>query len=252
VSAQKNSLTVDDFSNDNSEGRDNDLASESNHASVSDEEHKEGGDHRIVPAIGVNSESSAPGIGRVEETNTVVQNTTNIVKEFVGADATMADPSINGVEGLDAARMDVTVVTDNVSPLSRSQVITYEVLQQNLQVPQEQLQHPAVLGTVTAGVSVSWDIEASGTQPETAGHGVQTLAGGRSKRQRVTARHNQLDEVNDSHFNDCLCGSVVTPASDGALMCKQLGCETQWVLISFNCGVIFSFIFLVPFKMYFT
>src|ERR1700688_3418890 len=46
---------------------------------------------------------------------------------------------------------------------------------------------------------------------------------GRSKRKRAAARQNQLDEVNDSHFNDCLCGSVVIPASDGALACKQVG-----------------------------
>jgi len=61
---------------------------------------------------------------------------------------------------------------------------------------------------------------------------MQTL--GRSKRKRVTTR---LNEVNDSHFTDCLCGSVADPASDGVLMCKQVGCETQWVFI-FKYGVV--------------
>jgi hypothetical protein len=46
-------------------------------------------------------------------------------------------------------------------------------------------------------------------------------------------------EVNDSRFNDCLCGSVANPTSDGAIWCKQVGCETQWVWIHFNCSVIF-------------
>ena len=103
-----------------------------------------------------------------------------------------------------------------------------------------------VLGSVTVSCKV---------QTETGGQGVQSLTGGRSKRQRVTARHNQLNEVNDSNFNDCLCGSVVKPASDRALMCKQLGCETQWVLICFHSTVVslsHYFNCLVPFEMYFT
>jgi len=104
--------------------------------------------------------------------------------------------------------------------------ITYDIPQQNNRVPEQ-------LDPVTAA-SIH-DI-ASGP--------VQTL--GRSKRKRTTTRQKQLDGVNDSSFNDCLCGSVVNPVSAGALMCKQVRCETQWVIIcnSFNnCGVIFSFIF---------
>lgn len=120
---------------------------------------------------------------------------------------------------------------------------TYDIPQQNNQVP-EQFQDPEALDPVTA--APTHDI-ASGPQ-------VQTL--GRSKRKRAATRQKQLDGVNDSNFNDCLCGSVVNPDSDGALMCKQVGCETQWVMIcySFNdCGVTVSFIYynLVSFTMCF-
>ncbi|KDR67268.1 hypothetical protein GALMADRAFT_80035, partial [Galerina marginata CBS 339.88] len=29
-------------------------------------------------------------------------------------------------------------------------------------------------------------------------------------------------------LNDCLCGDVVQPFADGAVKCKQAGCETEW------------------------
>ncbi len=100
---------------------------------------------------------------------------------------------------------------------------TYKIVQRDLPAPQE-VQHPEILDSVA--VSVSIYVETSGTHSG----GVQTL--GRSKRKQAAVHQNQLDEVNDSHFNDCLCGSVVNPGSDRALMCKQVGCEMQWVLIT--------------------
>ena len=97
------------------------------------------------------------------------------------------------------------------------------------------MHHPEILDS--AVVSASTYVEAG----ETTG-GVQTF--GRSKRKRAPARQNQLDEVNDSHFNNCLCGSVVIPTSDGALMCKQVGCETQWVAF-LSIGVSFSYYLII-------
>ena len=47
----------------NSEGCDNDLAFEANHASDGDEECEEEGDHHIVPAVGVASASAATSLG---------------------------------------------------------------------------------------------------------------------------------------------------------------------------------------------
>ncbi len=48
---------------------------------------------------------------------------------------------------------------------------------------------------------------------------------GRTKRKRVP-RKQQADEL-----NGCLCGDVVEPSTEGALKCKQAGCETEWVII---------------------
>jgi hypothetical protein len=45
---------------------------------------------------------------------------------------------------------------------------------------------------------------------------------GRSKRKRIPRR------LADA-LNGCLCGLVLNGSSSGALKCKQLGCETQWV-----------------------
>ena len=59
--------------------------------------------------------------------------------------------------------------------------------------------------------SVSLDIEEN---PE---------AFGRSKRKRIP-RQAETDAL-----NECLCGLVVKPSSEGALLCKKKGCETQWV-----------------------
>ena len=93
---------------------------------------------------------------------------------------------------------------------------------------------PAISDSVTAAASASTLNVAEASHDETHNN-VQTLSKtlslGRSKRKQATARQKQLDEVNNSNFNDCLCGSVVIPASEGALMCKQVGCETQWVSI---------------------
>jgi hypothetical protein len=107
----------------------------------------------------------------------------------------------------------------------------------NNQVPPEQFQHPEA--SDSTGMAV---VAPTSDNVQVASGAEETL--GRSKRKRAIARQRQLDGVNDSNFNDCLCGSVVKPASDGTLMCKQVGCETQWVLIyySFNCDVSFSFI----------
>jgi hypothetical protein len=46
---------------------------------------------------------------------------------------------------------------------------------------------------------------------------------GRPKRRRI-ARNVALDS--------CLCGNVVLPSSNGSLMCRHSGCETQWVRTS--------------------
>ena len=59
--------------------------------------------------------------------------------------------------------------------------------------------------------SVSVDIEEN---PE---------AFGRSKRKRIP-RQAETDAL-----NECLCGLVVKPSSEGSLLCKKKGCETQWV-----------------------
>ena len=59
--------------------------------------------------------------------------------------------------------------------------------------------------------SVSVDIEEN---PE---------AFGRSKRKRIP-RQAETDAL-----NECLCGLVVKPSSQGSLLCKKKGCETQWV-----------------------
>ena len=48
---------------------------------------------------------------------------------------------------------------------------------------------------------------------------------GRTKRKRVP-RKQQADEL-----NGCLCGDVVEPDIEGALKCRQAGCETEWVAI---------------------
>ena len=46
---------------------------------------------------------------------------------------------------------------------------------------------------------------------------------GRSKQKRIP-RQAETDTL-----NECLCGLVVKPSSEGALLCKKKGCETQWV-----------------------
>ena len=33
----------------------------------------------------------------------------------------------------------------------------------------------------------------------------------------------------NGHVNECLCGLVVKPSSEGSLLCKKKGCKTQWV-----------------------
>ena len=159
---------------------------------------------------------SGPLINSVEDqcdSPVVVSNTTKLgtPKESVEAD----------VENL--------AIDENVSSLSQTEsrmVLTSVVVQRDLSATQEEVHHSEILDSVV--VSASTYVKAG----ETAG--VQTF--GRSKRKRAPARQNQLDEVNDSHFNDCLCGSVVIPTSNGALMCKQVGCETQFLSI----GVSFS------------
>jgi hypothetical protein len=50
---------------------------------------------------------------------------------------------------------------------------------------------------------------------------------GRTKRKRVP-RKQQADDL-----NGCLCGDVVEPDTEGALKCRQTGCETEWVTIIF-------------------
>ena len=45
---------------------------------------------------------------------------------------------------------------------------------------------------------------------------------GWSKRKRVPRK---LEDA----LNGCLCGLVLDRSSNGVLMCKQAGCETQWV-----------------------
>jgi len=109
------------------------------------------------------------------------------------------------------------------------------------------VQHPKILDSVVVSESTYVAVEASETAD-----GVQTFEC--SKRKRAPAHQNQLDDsVNDSHFNNCLCGSVVIPTSDGALMCKQVGCETQWVVF-LSIGVLFSYQinYLVSFTVCFT
>ena len=98
----------------------------------------------------------------------------------------------------------------------------------------EQAQPPAISDSVTAVASASTLNIAEASHNETHNNlqtPSKTPSLGRSKRKWATVRQKQLDEVNDSNFNDCLCGSVVISASEGALMCKQVGCETQWVSI---------------------
>ena len=46
---------------------------------------------------------------------------------------------------------------------------------------------------------------------------------GRSKQKR-TPRQAETDVL-----NECLCGLVVKPSSEGALLGKKKGCESQWV-----------------------
>ena len=46
---------------------------------------------------------------------------------------------------------------------------------------------------------------------------------GRSKRKRIP-RQVEIDAP-----NECLCGLVVEPLSEGVLLCKKNGCETRWV-----------------------
>jgi hypothetical protein len=43
---------------------------------------------------------------------------------------------------------------------------------------------------------------------------------------RKRARDHVVDKLN---LNSCLCGSVVDPATEGVIKCKQTSCETQWV-----------------------
>jgi hypothetical protein len=50
---------------------------------------------------------------------------------------------------------------------------------------------------------------------------------GHAKRKRVP-RKQQADEL-----NGCLCGDVIELFMEGALKCKQAGCETEWVSICF-------------------
>jgi len=45
---------------------------------------------------------------------------------------------------------------------------------------------------------------------------------GRSKCKRFPRK---LEDV----LNGCLCGLVLDHSSNGVLMCKQAGCETQWM-----------------------
>ena len=47
---------------------------------------------------------------------------------------------------------------------------------------------------------------------------------GRTKRKRVP-RKQQADKL-----NGCLCRDVVEPSTEEALKCKQVGCETEWVI----------------------
>jgi len=46
---------------------------------------------------------------------------------------------------------------------------------------------------------------------------------GRSKRKRV------LRQAETDALNGCLCRLIVKPSSEGAILCKKKGCETQWV-----------------------
>jgi len=46
---------------------------------------------------------------------------------------------------------------------------------------------------------------------------------GRSKRKRVP------QQAETDALNGCLCGLIVKPSSEGAILCKKKGCETQWV-----------------------
>jgi len=47
--------------------------------------------------------------------------------------------------------------------------------------------------------------------------------GGRSKR-KIVPQQAETDAL-----NGCLCGLVIKPSSEGAILCKKKGCETQWV-----------------------
>ena len=46
---------------------------------------------------------------------------------------------------------------------------------------------------------------------------------GRSKQKRI------LRQAETDVLSECLCGLVVKPSSEGALLCKKKRCKTQWV-----------------------
>lgn len=117
-------LTIEDFSNDDSESRDA-LASETGRAedkSDDDDEERQEGDRRIVPAVGITSELGIDGIEEIADHDVAVnamaamQNpTTYIAKESVEAvraDATVAE--LNGIALVavqNTGEVDVTAVT---------------------------------------------------------------------------------------------------------------------------------------------
>lgn len=43
------------------------------------------------------------------------------------------------------------------------------------------------------------------------------------------SKHKRVPQKLEGVLNRCLCGLVLDCSSNGVLMCKQAGCETQWV-----------------------